>query len=124
MTIALRPSFAAATLVLTATIANAAGLPAPIAFAPNVPPPITRSGNSGASAGSCSQPQSRQIQKSALPEYQQKYNVLSTRLCGGEPVIHVFADGQPEAGFEAVDPGLEDVYFHKLREQSAPSRAA
>jgi copper-containing nitrite reductase len=48
MTIALRPRFtvlAASTVVLTATIANAAGLPAPIAFAPNVPPPITRSGN-------------------------------------------------------------------------------
>ena len=47
MMIARRPAFAAlaaATVIVIATIANAAGLPAPMAFAPDVPPPITRAG--------------------------------------------------------------------------------
>jgi len=37
---------------------------------------------------------------------------------GGHPVIHVFADTPPEAGFEPVAPGLEDVYFQRLRLQA------
>jgi hypothetical protein len=41
--------------------------------------------------------------------------VLSTRLVGGKPVIHVFAADCPGPGFHAVPPDLEDVYFQRLR---------
>jgi hypothetical protein len=47
------------------------------------------------------------------------YSVLSTRLGAGHPVIHVFADTNPEEGFEQVAPDLEDVYFRCLRQQAA-----
>ena len=57
--------------------------------------------------------------KSALAQYQQNFTVLSTRLVGGEPVIHVLSEGRPEEGFEAIPPDLEDVYFGKLRAQAA-----
>jgi ABC-type multidrug transport system ATPase subunit len=57
----------------------------------------------------------KQITKAALPEYQANLTVLSTRLVGGHPTIHVFSDTQPETGFEAVAPDLEDVYFQQLR---------
>lgn len=67
----------------------------------------------------------RKVSKAALADYQQQHTILSTRLSGGEPVIHVFSDEPPGDGFEAVAPGLEDVYFLKLREQAAaPVRAA
>ena len=56
--------------------------------------------------------------KAALPDYESRFTVLSTRLVGGHPVIHVFADNCPEAGFEPVAPGLEDVYFQRLRLQA------
>jgi hypothetical protein len=40
--------------------------------------------------------------------------VISSRLFGGETVIHVLADQEPEPGFNAVEGGLEDVYFSTL----------
>jgi len=57
----------------------------------------------------------RQVPLEALPHYQQSFAVLSTRLVGGHPVIHVYADSQPEEGFERIAPDLEDVYFQRLR---------
>jgi len=60
----------------------------------------------------------KQVAKAALPDYESRFTVLSTRLVGGHPVIHVFADTPPEAGFEPVAPGLEDVYFQRLRLQA------
>jgi len=60
----------------------------------------------------------RQVAKAALPDYEARFTVLSTRLVGGHPVIHVFSDSCPEAGFEPVAPGLEDVYFQRLRLQA------
>jgi hypothetical protein len=36
------------------------------------------------------------------------------RLQAGDPVIHVWSDGDPAEGFESVEPVLEDVYFHRV----------
>jgi ABC-2 type transport system ATP-binding protein len=58
---------------------------------------------------------SKLVSKAALIEYQQRFTVLSTRLIGGQPLIHVYSDARPEAGFEPVAAGLEDVYFRQLR---------
>jgi ABC-type multidrug transport system ATPase subunit len=60
----------------------------------------------------------RTIAKSALPAYQQQHTVLSTRLVGGQTVIHVLDDGNPGDGFTAIAPELEDVYFGRLRKQA------
>jgi ABC-type multidrug transport system ATPase subunit len=57
---------------------------------------------------------SKLISNTALPDYQQRYSVLSTRLVGGQPLIHVYSDAPHENGFEPVDAGLEDVYFRQL----------
>jgi ABC-2 type transport system ATP-binding protein len=62
---------------------------------------------------------SRLVSKAALTEYQQRYMVLSTRLIGGQPLIHVFSEARPEPGFEPVAAGLEDVYFRQLRSHGA-----
>ena len=48
-----------------------------------------------------------------VEEYQQSYEVISTRLFAGNSIIHVLSDSQPE-GFEPVEGGLEDVYFSTL----------
>ncbi|MCD9087431.1 ABC transporter ATP-binding protein [Stenotrophomonas sp. SY1] len=60
----------------------------------------------------------KQVTKVALPGYESRFTVLSTRLMGGHPVIHVFSQSCPEPGFELVEPGLEDVYFQRLRLQA------
>ena len=64
------------------------------------------------------------VTKQALPEYQARGNLLSTRLVGGQPMIHVFADAQPEEGFVSVEPDLEDVYFQRLRRHDGAAVAA
>jgi len=57
----------------------------------------------------------KRIDKRALADYASRHAVLSTRLVAGSPVIHVFSSERPEDGFESVAPGLEDVYFQRLR---------
>jgi ABC-type multidrug transport system ATPase subunit len=53
------------------------------------------------------------IPHSELEEYQQKHEVISTRLFAGKTIVHVLSDKKP-AGFEPVEGGLEDVYFSTL----------
>ncbi|WP_349657336.1 ABC transporter ATP-binding protein [Xanthomonas sp. 10-10] len=60
----------------------------------------------------------KQVSKQALPDYEARFTVLSTRLIAGHPVIHVFSTDCPEPGFEQVAPDLEDVYFQRLRKQA------
>src|SRR5688500_10614873 len=55
-----------------------------------------------------------QVSKASLASYETRYQVLSTRLVAGQPVIHIFSQERPEEGFEPVAPGLEDVYFQQL----------
>ena len=55
------------------------------------------------------------IRKDELEDHHRKYRVVMNRLQGGKVVIHIFSDKQP-AGFEKVQPDLEDVYFKTIRE--------
>ncbi len=64
------------------------------------------------------------VDKAALNEHFASHSVLSTRLVGGQPVIHVLSDGNPGAGFSAVAPDLEDVYFGELRRAAMAGDAA
>ena len=57
----------------------------------------------------------KRIAKSALPQYEQTFQLLSTRLVGGEPTIHIFSESDPGDGFVRIAPDLEDVYFQRLR---------
>jgi ABC-type multidrug transport system ATPase subunit len=54
------------------------------------------------------------IAKTELEAYRREHEVISTRLLGGRTVIHVLANARPGAEFEAVQGGLEDVYFSTL----------
>jgi ABC-type multidrug transport system ATPase subunit len=54
------------------------------------------------------------IGKDELEAHRRDHQVIATRLFGGRTVIHVLADANPGPGFEAVEGGLEDVYFSTL----------
>ncbi len=54
------------------------------------------------------------IAKGELDSYRQAFDVIATRLLGGNTVIHVFADTAPGDGFSATAGSLEDVYFATL----------
>jgi ABC-type multidrug transport system ATPase subunit len=65
----------------------------------------------------------KRVAPEALAEYRQRLNVLSSKLVGGLPQIHVYADSQPDEGFVAHEPNLEDVYFLRLRQSDASAAA-
>ena len=57
----------------------------------------------------------RSIAKAELPAFEERYKIISSRLVGGRPFIHVLS-GQPlNGGFQASVPDLEDVLFIKIR---------
>ncbi len=54
------------------------------------------------------------VNKDLVKDYRATHNVISTRLFAGQTVLHVYAEQAPGGGFSALEPGLEDVYFHTL----------
>jgi ABC-type multidrug transport system ATPase subunit len=60
----------------------------------------------------------KQIDRESLRGYEDTHTVLSTRLVGGLPVIHIYSETPPGDGFERVAPNLEDVYFRRLRQHA------
>ena len=57
----------------------------------------------------------RSIEKSELGAYEERYKVISSRLVGGRPFLHVLGQGDPESGFSVAAPNLEDVFFTRIR---------
>ncbi|MBU1819927.1 MAG: ABC transporter ATP-binding protein, partial [Bacteroidetes bacterium] len=53
----------------------------------------------------------RVVERSAPVKLEREYAVISTRLLSGRTVVHIFCEGDPGNGFEAVAPDLEDAYF-------------
>jgi ABC-type multidrug transport system ATPase subunit len=62
----------------------------------------------------------RMIERAQLPDYQQRFPVISTKLLGGKTVVKVYGETKPEDGFESAEASLEDVYF-ATNLQSAPA---
>jgi ABC-2 type transport system ATP-binding protein len=58
----------------------------------------------------------KEIPKEELPNYDEKFDVISTRLFAGKTFIHVYSEVHPENGFSNIKPSLEDVYFYHLSE--------
>jgi ABC-type multidrug transport system ATPase subunit len=55
------------------------------------------------------------IAKTELADYQQRYQVVSNRLVGGRPFLHVYSASTLSDGFAPSAPDLEDVFFTKIR---------
>jgi len=55
------------------------------------------------------------IAKADLPAYEQRFRVISSRLVGGRPSLHVLSAAAPDEGFAPSAPNLEDVFFTKIR---------
>ncbi len=64
------------------------------------------------------------VKKEELPTYEEHYDVISTKLVAGQPVIHVHAGARPDASFEPVSPDLEDVYFTQMKNGRSPKQVA
>ncbi len=62
---------------------------------------------------------SRAVPRADLTAFTARHNVISTRLVGGTPIVHVYSEADPGQGFAAVEAGLEDVYFYQLAQGEA-----
>jgi ABC-2 type transport system ATP-binding protein len=56
----------------------------------------------------------KRVTREVLERYRAELPVISVRLLGGEPVVHVWADAAPDDGFQPVEPALEHVYLHRV----------
>ncbi|ADR21613.1 multidrug ABC transporter ATP-binding protein [Marivirga tractuosa] len=54
------------------------------------------------------------VQREELDNYAKEYSIISNKMVGGKPLIHIFSDSNPGDGFEQVQPNLEDVFFSKI----------
>jgi len=54
------------------------------------------------------------VKREELDNYAKEYSIISNKMVGGKPLIHVFSDSNPGDGFEQVQPNLEDVFFSKI----------
>ncbi len=55
------------------------------------------------------------IAKTELADYEQRYQVVSTRLVGGRRLLHVYSAASLGNEFAPSSPNLEDVFFTKIR---------
>ncbi len=56
----------------------------------------------------------KQVEKEDLEAFRNAYRVLSSKMVGGKPRVHVLAEEDPGNGFAPAGESLEDVYFAKL----------
>lgn len=63
----------------------------------------------------------RIIDRSELAEVERAHAVISTKLLAGRTLVHVYGDSAPDAGYEAVEADLEDVYFATMAGHFSPA---
>ena len=54
------------------------------------------------------------VEREELEQYATNYSIISNKMVGGKPFIHIYSDTNPKEGFEPVKPNLEDVFFSKI----------
>jgi len=59
----------------------------------------------------------RLVSRDELERIEREHRVLTTRMIAGRIAVSVKSEGQPDPGFERVEPTLEDVYFDALEHE-------
>jgi ABC-type multidrug transport system ATPase subunit len=60
----------------------------------------------------------KMVDRSELEQYASDYKIISNKMVGGQPLIHIYSDEHPQNGFKQVTPNLEDVFFSKINTNS------
>ncbi|EMR01178.1 ABC transporter ATP-binding protein [Cesiribacter andamanensis] len=58
------------------------------------------------------------MDKAELVDHLARHQVISSSLYGGRTVLHIYSATDPQEGFEPVEAGLEDVYFHTINQHT------
>ncbi|WP_310396022.1 ABC transporter ATP-binding protein [Hymenobacter sp.] len=53
-------------------------------------------------------------EKAALAQLRSEYEVISSKLVAGQPIVRVFSEQPINGQFQPAEATLEDVYFHRL----------
>jgi ABC-type multidrug transport system ATPase subunit len=56
----------------------------------------------------------RFVSKPEVADYESRFKVISSRLIGGRPLLHVYHPEAPGDGFQPAEPDLEDVFFSHI----------
>lgn len=56
----------------------------------------------------------KQVDKEQMEAFRNEYRVLSSKMVGGKPRVHILSEENPGNGFIPASESLEDVYFAKL----------
>ncbi|MFT6997394.1 MAG: ABC-2 type transport system ATP-binding protein [Cryomorphaceae bacterium] len=56
------------------------------------------------------------VEREELDSLKASMDVISDKMVAGRPQIHVLSDSSPGAGFNSVEPNLEDVFFVKINQ--------
>jgi len=56
----------------------------------------------------------RMVAREELESFASQYAIISNKMVGGQPLIHIYSETNPNEGFESVKPNLEDVFFSKI----------
>lgn len=66
----------------------------------------------------------RSVTKDELTAAHARLQVISTKLLAGRTIVHVYADSQPGAEFEPVEPDMKDVYFSVMSRRRGETESA
>jgi ABC-type multidrug transport system ATPase subunit len=58
----------------------------------------------------------KSVNKGEVEQYEKNFPVISSKLIGGRPLIHIYSAEAPGDGFAPVEPDLEDVFFSRIRQ--------
>ena len=56
----------------------------------------------------------KSIERNEKDSYKGRFDVISDKMVGGKPQIHVLSETDPGDGFQKVAPNLEDVFFTQI----------
>jgi ABC-2 type transport system ATP-binding protein len=60
----------------------------------------------------------KSMSKDDLKRCQSEMDVISNKLIEGKPMVRVYSEGNPENGFQAIEPNLEDMFFFQIKRNS------
>ncbi|MEY4110275.1 MAG: putative transporter ATP-binding protein YxlF [Bacteroidota bacterium] len=58
----------------------------------------------------------RKVDKVSLPDFKERFKIISSKLVAGQPLIHVFSEEKPAPDFERAEENLEDVFFARINQ--------
>ena len=59
------------------------------------------------------------VPREEVETYQVRYEIISSKMVAGQPVIHILSETNPGEGFSQVSPNLEDVFFASIHHDKA-----